>query len=300
MFRIGSKICVPAFVFLFVFAGLALIPAAADTYYWDAADADWWDGPSWDPEGPPPPGDKAYIDNDGIVQITGNVEVSQIYAGKDHSGRMQMLTATLLAAYVFVGFGQVVPEGMTPMGAMGDVGTATFDQAGGSVSVTNSLYLGYTATGQGWYNLSGGTLQVANESVGVSGTGEFNQTGGTHTVDDLRIGQQAGSWGEYTFTGGSLEIGDLEINNGWMDIDLDQIEFFRVLGYNMELLDGYIADGKIFDSTYTGEIWTVYDSQNDWTTLAYTAGAPVPEPGTIAMLVAGALGMAGVIRRRLR
>ena len=43
--------------------------------------------------------------------------------------------------------------------------------------MTNNLSLGENSTGNGTYNLSGGSLGVAaNEFIGNSGTGTFNQT----------------------------------------------------------------------------------------------------------------------------
>ncbi len=57
----------------------------------------------------------------------------------------------------------------------------------------------------------------------------------------------------------------------------------------------HILDGKIFDSSSGCDLFAVYDSGNDWTTL----GA-IPEPGTVAMIVLGALSIAGAVRFRLR
>ncbi len=63
----------------------------------------------------------------------------------------------------------------------------------------------------GTYNLSGtGALSTAaDQYIGYTGTGTFNQTGGTNTIADgknLDIGSGAGSVGVYNLSGGSLTV----------------------------------------------------------------------------------------------
>ena len=79
-------------------------------------------------------------------------------------------------------------------------GSGTFNQSGGTNTVTAYLLLGYYNSGS--YSLSGGTLSAPYEYVGDSGTGTFTQGGGTNTVaDDLYLGYGSGS---YSLSGGSL------------------------------------------------------------------------------------------------
>ncbi len=65
----------------------------------------------------------------------------------------------------------------------------------------NNLRLGVNPTGIGSYDLSGtaSLLRVLNdETIGVSGTGTFNQTGGTHLVlNNLYLGFNPGGTGSY-------------------------------------------------------------------------------------------------------
>jgi hypothetical protein len=63
-------------------------------------------------------------------------------------------------------------------------GTGVFNQSGGTVNISNWLYIGDrdNTTGVGTYNLSGGTLNASFELVGGLGTGTFNQTGGYNFV----------------------------------------------------------------------------------------------------------------------
>ena len=80
--------------------------------------------------------------------------------------------------------------------------------------MTANLYLGGSplqvsngdAAGSGTYNLGGtGSLTASSEYIGYSGTGTFNQTGGTNTVSyQLIVGQNPGSSGTYNLNDGTL------------------------------------------------------------------------------------------------
>ena len=61
---------------------------------------------------------------------------------------------------------------------IGYSGAGTVTQTGGTVSVGGTLYLGYSATGSGTYNLNGGVLALSGLSAG-SGLAAFNFGGGT-------------------------------------------------------------------------------------------------------------------------
>ena len=80
-------------------------------------------------------------------------------------------------------------------------------QTNGTVNITSGANAvgessGKTAT----YTMSGGSLTSAGEfKVGANGTGVFNQSGGTVTLNNwFSIGRNAGGNGTYTMTGGSL------------------------------------------------------------------------------------------------
>src|SRR5439155_13027817 len=77
----------------------------------------------------------------------------------------------------------------------------------------------------GTYNLSGGDLTVTNdvaglpaEAIGYLGTGNFVQTGGSHTVTgangNLAIGYGATGIGTYTASNGGVVCGSLHIGYG--------------------------------------------------------------------------------------
>jgi T5SS/PEP-CTERM-associated repeat protein len=105
---------------------------------------------------------------------------------------------------------------------VGSSGTGVFNQTGGTNTMNAAgfhLYLGSSAGSTGTYNLSGaGALAAQSEYVGYSGTGIFNQTGGTNTIggflNRLYLGYNAGSTGTYTISGGTLTVGnDLVVGN---------------------------------------------------------------------------------------
>ena len=71
---------------------------------------------------------------------------------------------------------------------VGSSGTGTFSQSGGTNTIIETeptgMYVGYNAGGSGAYNLSGsGLLTTSMQYVGYSTTGNFNQTGGTNTIN---------------------------------------------------------------------------------------------------------------------
>jgi hypothetical protein len=102
----------------------------------------------------------------------------------------------------------------------GSVGSYT--QSGGTNSVNGNLNLGTDTSlicvttgfgcsaGQGTYTLSGnGALTVGALSVGLDGTGEFDQKGGTNIGGRLVL--SSGGMGTYNLSAGNLSISDREI-----------------------------------------------------------------------------------------
>src|SRR5207253_2923799 len=85
-------------------------------------------------------------------------------------------------------------------------------------------YLGFLSGANGSYVLSGtgsltvnGSSATGSEFVGYSGSGSFNQSGGTHTVGTtasgptLELGYNAGANGSYVLSGtGSLTVNGFE------------------------------------------------------------------------------------------
>ena len=92
-------------------------------------------------------------------------------------------------------------------------GTGTFNQTGGTNTVTSSLTIAQ-ANVSGSYNLSGGTLSAPVEYIGDYGAATFTQNGGTNIVNGtLHLGNHAGpgylSSGTYNLNGGVLQANSI-------------------------------------------------------------------------------------------
>lgn len=117
--------------------------------------------------------------------------------------------------------------------------------AGRSVSIAGGsvILAGDVTGGSGIINLDEGLLEVGGPSlalrdfnIGVSGSGNYVQSGGVHTVNRyLVLGKNAGSSGTYTLNGGTLDVfqikddlgagtfnldgGVLNLTGWWFDVD---------------------------------------------------------------------------------
>ena len=97
---------------------------------------------------------------------------------------------------------------------IGDSGTGTFIQSGGTNAISGDLYLGSNFGASGTYSLSGsGQLLAANEYIGVSGIGTLTQSGGINAISYLELGSNSGASGTYNLSGGSLSAGNENIGN---------------------------------------------------------------------------------------
>lgn len=108
---------------------------------------------------------------------------------------------------------------------LGKSGVGQFTQTGG-IHEIGQLLLGSRYAGNGSYTLKSGELKVngydfidGHEFVGALGSGQFTQTGGTHSVKggiDIGSNRDATNSGEYFLYGGSLALngGLIAVNNG--------------------------------------------------------------------------------------
>ena len=88
-------------------------------------------------------------------------------------------------------------------GIIGQFGSGTFTQSGGTNTLSLDLHLGSQTGSSGSYNLSGtGALSASEEFIGLYGNGTFTQSGGTNTVrSELYLGYRVGISGSYTLSG---------------------------------------------------------------------------------------------------
>jgi fibronectin-binding autotransporter adhesin len=155
----------------------------------------------------------AYNLNAGSLSAA-NEYVGQSVAGTfNHAGGTNTVSGALYIAvngsgtYSLSGNSQLI----APTEYIGDSAAGSFSHSSGTNSVTSAMYLGYNGGSSGGYSLSGNgvllaTTSAANglEYVGYSGTGTFTQSGGTNTVNTLKIAGLVGASGTYSLTGASL------------------------------------------------------------------------------------------------
>ena len=103
---------------------------------------------------------------------------------------------------------------------VGDAGTGTMNNTGGSNAVSGNLVLGNQATGSGTYNLSGatGSLTVSgNAEIGNAGIGVYAQSDGTATITGtMTINSNASSVA--SITGGTLGAAAI-VNNSTLNLN---------------------------------------------------------------------------------
>ena len=129
----------------------------------------------------------------------------------DHSSGTVTVKRDLILGNGGSGYGEYNFSGGT-LGVTGNLivsneGVGEFYQTGGQVTVTQDLVLGNLGSFFGFFygdyfirGDSSTSLKASNLIVGQAGSGFFEQSGGTVTVgQDLILGYQGGSYGEYYF-----------------------------------------------------------------------------------------------------
>ena len=119
-------------------------------------------------------------------------------------------TSSGSGTYVLGGSGEI----NAPKEYVGNSGTGSFAQSGGTNSISGTLYLGYSPDSMGAYSLSGSGILSAGtaEYVGYASNAlaQFQQTGGVNTTPLLSIG----SSGSYLLSEGTLQITGSLVNQG--------------------------------------------------------------------------------------
>lgn len=135
-------------------------------------------------------------------------------------------------------------------------GLGTFNQDGGSVTVTGAVILGGAGSiggGTGTYNMIAGTLTAGGLVVGQQGgsfsqaLGTFNQSGGDVEVTGfMTIGEGPGSDGEYQLSGGTLNVDNTIVGGNGTGL-------FRQTGGTYETVFLNVGGGG-FSLTGSGEV----------------------------------------------
>jgi hypothetical protein len=127
--------------------------------------------------------------------------------------------------------------------------TGTFNQSGGVHKVSGNLSVGSTTKstpqGLGAYNLNGGKLKAAYETIGDSGIGVFTQTGGINTVTHTLTLSAGNGSGTYNYLGGLLSTGAIQINAGGT---------FNIKGISRTITSNVVNSGTV-KTTNANVIW---------------------------------------------
>ncbi len=207
------------------------LSAQAATVNWIANSGQWDIGSNWDSGAQPAPGDIVNLQFNFANRV--NVDYyNTLYTAP--TDRLSSLTIDSISGTG--GAGVTLTQHPThPLYAdneyIGYAGRGNYAQIGSTNTVTNDLVLGWGTTGNGRYNLYGGTLSAGSEAIGRTGFGVFTQSGGTHTVtNNLTLGNGMNS-GTYTLSGGVMDVGGdilngsgsstLIIDGGTMDVGGD-------------------------------------------------------------------------------
>jgi hypothetical protein len=129
-----------------------------------------------------------------------------------NSSTAQMMTVTMNSAVSLFSGDELI----------GTSGKGTFEHSAGANTVNGGLLVGYNPGSTGIYNQSGGNVYVnVYETIGLSGNGSFNLTGGgSNTVGtagsgQFRVAENVGSVGNYLLSNGIFNVsGTVWIGNG--------------------------------------------------------------------------------------
>ena len=167
---------------------------------------------------------------------------------------------------------------------VGYEGTGTFIQSGGTNSIVDDLYLGYSATGDGTYTISAGILEVeyGGLHVGASGTGEFTVTGDDADIDLASFVQNHKGTLSSEFDADGIATIDVSgtatLDGVWNIVDLGAAPFgtFDILVATGGISGGFSA------VNLPGADWSYGISGSSSDTLWVQH---IPEPTTLGMLL---------------
>ncbi len=157
---------------------------------------------------------------------------------------------------------------------VGDQGTGTFAQSGGTNVATQVTLAGYAGSNAS-YTLSGiGGLSAGTENVGLYGTGTFNQYAGTNTAGLIAIASNSGAYGAYNLSGGTLIVSSL-------------IQGAGVAAFNFS--GGLLRAGSSFSTSLPMTLGAGGGATFDTAGFALTLAGSLSGPGSLAVIGSGSL-----------
>jgi hypothetical protein len=201
----AKHLCVAAMA-----VSLAATTAHADDRYYVGPDGGIWNDPAnWSltsggggGASVPVAGDRVFLDNATTSNISTTLDLSYATPGPLHLflDGLNGFTNTLLQTSAAVNMAATQQF-------IGDVGSGRYIHNAGLNSATGGFVVGNMPTGNGTYELGGGTLLVAEEVIGQLGSATFTQSGGFHTATlGMYVAADLGSFGRFSLGGGTLAI----------------------------------------------------------------------------------------------
>ncbi len=180
---------------------------------------------------------------------------------------------------------------------VGNSGTGTFSQSGGTSTLANALYLGFGSGDSGSYSLNAPSLLYVYsnsrpaEYIGYSGTGSFTQTAGTNSnyYGSVTLGANSWSVGYYSISGSASQL------SAGITVGGSGTGYFTQAGGNLvaSMVAGYAAGGsgtyQLLSGSFSGSTLTVGSSGVGYFT---QTGGSVSLPGNLNLgLYPGGLGI---------
>jgi hypothetical protein len=194
------------------------------------------------------------------------------------TGRSITLGGTGLEVDLGAGFNQTGGSLSATNEYIGNAGTGTFTQSGGTHTVADTLTLAATSGSSGSYHLQNGSLWAGTvnlnepatftQSGGIFDFGAFNHSGGTGTFPDLFLGRTAGSSSSYNLSGGSL-LAISEIIGHAGTGTFTQSGGTHKVGDTLTLGDASTGGGT-YNLSNTGSLWALSESIGRYGTGTFT------------------------------
>lgn len=234
-----------------------------------------------------------------IVHITQSGGALNISTGGDS---FKLAAATGSTASYDMSGGTLLASGNSQLGSSG---TGTMTQTAGDATFKSWLSIGRHTGSTGIYDISGGTLTattLSNIVVGESGTGTLDISGtASLTVNGIRLTQNSTGSGTVNMSGGELAILNSISSTTGIYATYSDNAAFNFSGGEITVAGncvGFNENTTWFTAAKAGYVYEETYNAGANTTLLHFV--PVPEPGTLAMCLAGAVGLIAYAWRKRR
>jgi fibronectin-binding autotransporter adhesin len=241
---------------LFLILPIGSLAVAQTTRIWNTGSGNWATSNNWTPSGVPGAGDSVVVTSSSQLTFTvtydyagAAVSLNKLTVEQGGSTSIGHSAAISMAAHVLM----ANTESIGDSSGGGSNGVGILTQSGGSNNVS-LLFLGFNASDQGTYNLSGsGILNAAGsmEIIGNTGRGTFSETAGSNTASTIKLGNFSGSNGGYTLSGGTLSVTANEFVGLSGTGAVQQSGGTSTIGATLSVGDGNSASGSGANGDYS-------------------------------------------------